>query len=223
MENAAFPSLLQELYKSFPIDASIAIADSSQFIYYEPSQSIDLKIKPGDFLKEGTATLKAVQARQKVTQIVDRDLYGIPYYGLSIPIISNEAILYCFTAIFPLPFSVTKPSLQSHSFLIGKVDDRWIPIPHEKIVYIHSKDGKTWLHTKDGQYLNKFNLTELEGVLPNNQFIRCHRAYMVNIGKIEEIQPHFHSTFLLVMKSFEKIQVPVSQKYASHFREYMGF
>ena len=223
MDNTTFPSGLHDLYKSFPIDASIAIADSSQFIYYEPSQSIDLKIKPGDSLKEGTATLKAVQARQKVTQFVDRDLYGVPYYGISIPIISNGTILYCFTAIFPLKFSVPKPSTHSHPFLIGKLDDRWIPIPYENIVYIHSRDGKTWLHTKDGHYLNKFNLTELEGLLPTHQFIRCHRAYVVNIAKIEEIQPHFHSTFLLVMKSPNKIQVPVSQKYASHFRDYMGF
>jgi two-component system, LytTR family, response regulator len=223
MDKSSMREIVQAISQVFPHEASIAIADTSRYIYYQPSKSIDLKIKPGDSLKEGTVSLRAVLNQEKVTQFVDEKVFGMPYYGMGMPIF-NEAIAEgCITAIFP-PFGGTGvEKLPRHNFLIGKTDDKWIPIPLAHIYFIESEKGKTVLNTEEGVYVNKYTLIELEGILPRDTFIRIHRAYIVNVNAIREIHPDFHSTFLLLIKDGKKSKVPVSQKYASLFRRMMGF
>ncbi|CFJ52130.1 CO-responsive transcriptional regulator RcoM [Mycobacterium tuberculosis] len=92
-----------------------------------------------------------------------------------------------------------------------------------EIMYISSNEGKTQLHTANGAYTNKYNMAELENLLAPGQFIRCHRSYFVNLEAIRFIHPHFHSTFILEMKDKQKSRVPVSQSYASTFRQLLGF
>ncbi|HJV47239.1 MAG TPA: LytTR family DNA-binding domain-containing protein [Bacillota bacterium] len=211
-----FIQSLEILNKILPKEVSIAIADSSRYIYYQPSSVIDLKIKPGDDIKEGTLTLKALENRKEISQTIDSHVFGVPYYGTSIPILNNDLIEGCITTIFPAHRT-------KHNFLVGKIEEGWIPIPYEEILYISSSDGKTFVHTKNGNYQNKYTLSELERILPSDQFLRCHRAFVVNINSIAQIQPDFHSTFLLGIRGKNKELVPVSQKYSSLFRQYLGF
>ena len=41
-----------------------AVSNKEEYIYYRPSKRIDLKIKPGDVVKEGTIAYKALQQRK---------------------------------------------------------------------------------------------------------------------------------------------------------------
>ncbi|WP_027417659.1 LytTR family DNA-binding domain-containing protein [Aneurinibacillus terranovensis] len=223
MEQSSILKIVQTISQVFPQEASIAIADKSQFVYYKPSKSIDLKIRPGDRLKEGSISFQAIHNRQKVAEYIDERLFGTPYYGMSTPILQDGDAECCITTIFPPFNAVEGGKLPKHNFLIGKAEDRWIPIPLTNIHFIESEKGKTLLCTDSGIYMNKYTLLELEKMLPQEQFIRCHRAYVVNVNAIAEIQPDFHSTFVLVMKDANRSRVPVSQKYASLFRRLMGF
>ncbi|MGE5704606.1 MAG: LytTR family DNA-binding domain-containing protein [Clostridia bacterium] len=217
------PVIVQAISQMFPEKVSIAIADQSKYIYYQPSDIIDLKIKPGDALKQGTVSLQALHEKKKVAQYVEGDVFGVPYFGLSIPLMEHGAPEGCVTAIFPkaLPWEDTK--LPKHRFLMGKREDIWVPLPFHLITYVSAADGKTWLHTEEAMYQNKYSLTELQTILPQDQFVRCHRSFFVNVNEIAEIQPDFHSTFTLVMKDKAKSRIPVSQTYASLFRYRLGF
>ncbi|WCK52787.1 LytTR family DNA-binding domain-containing protein [Aneurinibacillus sp. Ricciae_BoGa-3] len=223
MDKSSVREIVEAISQVFPQEASIAIADTSRFIYYQPSKSIDLKIKPGDSLKEGTVSLRAVLNRAKVAQLVDEKLFGMPYYGMGMPIFNGTDAEGCITAIFPPFGGPDVEKLPKHNFLIGRTEDKWIPIQLARINFIESDKGKTLLYTEDGVYVNKYTLVELERILPRDKFIRIHRAYIVNVNAIREIHPDFHSTFLLVIRDGKKSKVPVSQKYASVFRRMMGF
>lgn len=223
MEITSVDALVHAISQIFPNEVSIAISDKDKFIYYRPSENIDLKIKPGDDIKEGTLTLMALKDRKKVTMYVDDHIFGIPYFATSSPIIQNGDTEGCITAIYPPYQGREQQRLPRHLFLIGKAEDRWIPIPLNEINLIESEKGKTLLYTATGVYINKYTLIELESMLPPDQFIRCHRAYIVNVNAIGEIHPDFHSTFVLVMKDKKLSRVPVSQKYSSRFRKLMGF
>lgn len=216
MEMKRLAQILDTMSKVMNLEVSIAIADSQKFIYYHPGRTIDLKIKPGDSIPEGTLTLKALENKREISQHIDRGVYGVPYFGTSIPVLEEDRIEGCITTIYP-------DQKIRHHFLIGKSEDRWIPIPFEDIYYISSSEGRTLLHTVRGIYQNKYSLTELDRILPHDRFIRCHRAFIVNIESIRDIQPDFHSTFLLTIKSDQGESVPVSQKYAHAFRQFMGF
>lgn len=200
-------------------DAAIAIADQRHFIYYQPGKSIDLPIRPGDALREGTVSLQAVQARTDVSTLVDPQVFGVPYFAMGHPVIENNRLAGCVTAIFPLE-KRKKPSAR---MLIGKTEDRFLPVSFEDIHWLYADNRKTYIHTDQGDFQNRYTLQQLESILPAGRFLRCHRAYIVNIDSIAEIHPHFHSTFQLVIKDKQASHIPVSQTYAASFREFLGF
>jgi len=58
MEKNTVELLFNNYYHLFPNSSSIAIANVSEFIYYQPSLDIDLKIKQGDPVTPETVTYK---------------------------------------------------------------------------------------------------------------------------------------------------------------------
>lgn len=214
--NVSVTSLMESFEEFFPKETSYAIADSNHFIYYKPSTSIDLKIKPGDKINENTVTYQALAVQRKTAQTVSSHVFGVPYFGTSVPIIHAGRPTGCVTAILP----AKRWKLFSDIMTI-RIGDSWKPVVLKDVVYIEAQNRKTWVQSVKGLGTNKYNLSELEFLLPEETFLRCHRSYIVNVTFIEEIQPDSHSTFLLIMKDGSKI--PVGQTYARHFRQTLGF
>ncbi|WP_062233474.1 LytTR family DNA-binding domain-containing protein [Fictibacillus sp. FJAT-27399] len=214
MEPFKTSALLDVISDLFSHEASIAVTDTDHYIYYQPSKRINLKIKPGDGIKEGTITHKALVSKQKVSQFINRDIFGTPYYGMAVPLMDEGELKGCVTAIFP--------ALTSGKTVVTiKSEDGWIPIPFADILYLEAKERKTYVVGEKHTGSHKDTLNEFDFLLPKDDFVRCHRSFIVNVHHIREIYPETHSTFLLSMKNGD--QVPVSQSYASYFRNLLGF
>lgn len=209
-------TLMNSFYQLFPGEKSIAIADLTKFIYYKPSRLIDLNIRCNDPIKEESVTYKALQSKQTVACQVDRSVYKLPYYGISVPLMEGGQLKGAMTAVFP-----QEPQLLLTPFLTVKTDDRWLPIHLKQVIYLEAQNRKTHVLSLIGKGTHRNNLSELEAVLPKEMFIRCHRSYIINVLQIKEIHPDSHSTFNLVMK--DNSRVPVSQSYAKDFRKQFGF
>jgi hypothetical protein len=216
MDQMTVKSILNVLGEHVPKDTSIAVSNNHQFIYYQPSKRIDLKIKPGDKIYEDTVTFKALSGGQKISEFIQGNGFGVPYFGMSVPIIDEGVPTGTITTILP-----SKPELLFTSFLTVKTNDSWTPIANNQVIYIEAQNRKTRVYSKHVKGFHKLNLSELELILPNDLFIRVHRSYIVNVNHIVEILPDFHSTFLLVMRDGSKI--PVSQTYSGQFRRAFGF
>ncbi|MFB4163228.1 LytTR family DNA-binding domain-containing protein [Alteribacillus sp. JSM 102045] len=216
MVNFSVSALMESFEELFPKETSFAVSDSQRFIYYKPSKKIDLQIKPGDKIKEDTVTYKALSIQQKISEHINSNVFGVPYYGTSVPILNDGNPQGCVTAI------LSSAQLRFlDDFLTVRIEDSWKPIPHKEIMFLEAQNRKTWVQSDRGMGTNKFKLSELEYILPADLFLRCHRSYIVNVNYIVEIQPDSHSTFLLVMK--DQTKVPVSQTYAKHFRKLLAF
>lgn len=214
MEKFTFGSMLDVMGELFSDEISIAVADTEQYIYYRPSKRIDLKIKPGDLVKEGTIAHKALLTNQKASEFIDREVFGVPYHGMAVPFEENGKLQGCVMAIYP---SYT----EGKSVVTVKSPDGWKPVPFDDVVCLEVKDRKTHIHAGDFSGTNKNSLQEFEYSLPRETFIRCHRSFIVNVHHIEEIYPDTHSTFVLAMDNGSRI--PVSQSYSSYFRKLLGF
>src|SRR5699024_3465170 len=59
-------------------EISIVVANTKEYIYYRPSKRIDLKIKPGDVVKKNSIAYRALEAKQKVSEFNNRDVFGNP-------------------------------------------------------------------------------------------------------------------------------------------------
>lgn len=214
MESITVVSLLDVISELFSDEISIAVSNTSEYIYYRPSKRIDLKIRRGDPLKDGTIAYKAVNTGQKVSEFIDRDVFGIPYHGMAVPFFHDGNIEGCVTAIFP--------SLTSGKLVVTiKSEDGWIPVPFSQVIYLEAKEKKTFVYAEEHSGTHKYSLQEFEFLLPKDDFIRCHRSFLVNVNHIKEIHPDTHSTFILTMKNGDRVQV--SQSYSSYFRRLLGF
>jgi hypothetical protein len=214
MTNLSLSSLLDVVGELFSDEISIAVSNTKEYIYYRSSKRIDLKIRPGDPVKEGTLAHKAIVQKQKVSEFINRDVFGVPYHGMAVPFHNDGEIEGCVTAIFPA-------YTDGKSVVTVKTNDGWIPVPFADVKYIEVKDRKTHVHTVRMTGTHKNTLQEFEYVLPRELFVRCHRSYIVNVHHIREIYPDTHSTFVLAMD--DETRVPVSQSYSSYFRKLLGF
>lgn len=206
--------LLDVIGELFSDEVSIAVSNKTEYIYYRPSKRIDLKVKPGDPVKEGTLAYKAMNSKQKLSEFVNRSVLGVPYHGMAVPFQKDGEIAGCVTAIYP---SYT----EGKSVVTVKTEDGWVPIPFEDVKYVEVKDRKTTVVSNQFTGTHKNSLQEFEYLLPRESFIRCHRSFIVNVRHIKEIYPDTHSTFVLAMG--EGIRIPVSQSYSSYFRRLLGF
>lgn len=214
MEKFTGASLLNVIGELFSDETSLAVANEQEYIYYRPSKRIDLKIKAGDPVKEGTITYRALKERRKVSEFIDRDVLGIPYHGIAVPYFQGEELKGCVTAISPA-------LSDAKSVVTIKMSDGWIPLPFESVIYIEAKNRKTFVYSEQYAGTHKYPLSEFELLLPKDFFIRCHRSFIVNVHFIKEIYPDTHSTFILEMKN--GVKLPVSQSYSSYFRKLLGF
>jgi len=206
--------LLDVIGELFSDEVSIAVSNTTEYVYYRPSKRVDLKIKPGDPVRAGSLAHKATHSRQKLSEFVNRSVLGVPYHGMAVPFYRDGELAGCVTAIYP---SYT----EGQSVVTIKTDDGWIPIPFSEVIYVEVKDRKTTVVSERITGTHKNSLQEFEYLLPRDSFIRCHRSFIVNVHQIKEIYPDTHSTFVLSMVGGYRI--PVSQSYSSYFRKLLGF
>jgi len=98
-------------------------------------------------------------------------------------------------------------------------DEKFYPVPIDKIKYAYADDKRTYLVTTSGKFIYKNTLHHLEELLPQN-FIRTHRSYIVNINYIKDIEPWFNGAYQITIINDED-SVPLSRSHSKYFKEIM--
>lgn len=94
-------------------------------------------------------------------------------------------------------------SRQGH--VSGVSDSKRYEIAVTDICYVESVDGKTFLYTNDGVFETAYRIYELEDMLKPKHFLRIAKSMLVNLMKIQSIQPAFNGRFTAVLRTGEKI------------------
>ncbi|MTI82285.1 MAG: response regulator transcription factor [Firmicutes bacterium] len=89
-------------------------------------------------------------------------------------------------------------------------DERIQLLNPEEIVYFTRKERDVIAKTKDKRYNVNYTLQQLENRTSNELFLKPHRSFLVNVNKIENIEPWFNG-YQLVMKDNDKSKVPISR------------
>jgi len=98
----------------------------------------------------------------------------------------------------------------------GKI--KIIPIP--EIHYLEAADDYVKIHTKEGAFLKNKTMGYFENTLPEQQFVRTHRSYIINIQQITRIEPYEKENHLAILKS--SAQIPVSKGGYAKLRMVLG-
>jgi DNA-binding LytR/AlgR family response regulator len=107
-------------------------------------------------------------------------------------------------------FSAENIKIENEEIVINsisvKVDGYFMDIELDQLLYAQSFGNYVKLYTIKKTYLASITTTELEKLLPVNNFIRIHKSYIVAIDKIEDSD----RDFVLIKK--EKLPIGITYK-----------
>ncbi|MBR2182860.1 MAG: response regulator transcription factor [Acidaminococcaceae bacterium] len=113
--------------------------------------------------------------------------------------------------------------INAKNYFVIAADNKLIVLKsEEEIVLIKALQGKLQFYTTRGILESKLLLKDVESRLSRSGFLRTNKSFLVNINMVKEIEPWFNDTYLLIMKHYEKEEVPVSRHYLKDFKSAMG-
>ncbi len=101
-------------------------------------------------------------------------------------------------------------------------ENRTLLIDLKEIRFAVARGDYVYIKTYDQEYLTRFSITELEKRLPSPPFLRTHRAFLVNLHNVNEIQPFFNGAYVLKVNDRENSEVQVSRGHARDLRALLG-
>jgi two-component system, LytTR family, response regulator len=80
-------------------------------------------------------------------------------------------------------------------------------IPVSEIQYLEAADDYVKIFTAEGSYLKNKTMGFFESSLPQNEFVRTHRSYIINVKEITRIDPYEKENHLAILRSGARIPV----------------
>jgi DNA-binding LytR/AlgR family response regulator len=97
------------------------------------------------------------------------------------------------------------------NYLFVKADYKLVKIVFDEIIYIEALQKYVRIHTIKERIITLISMSELESMLPSNQFCRIHRSHIINIKMVENIDGY--------MVSLGKVSLPISRGKRESFLE----
>ena len=86
--------------------------------------------------------------------------------------------------------------------------------------YFAAEDDYISIHIGEGKFLKKMTMKSLQESLDPGKFARVHRSFLVNLQEVAGIEPYEKESYLLRLRSGEKI--PVSKTGYARLRQVLG-
>jgi len=89
----------------------------------------------------------------------------------------------------------------------------------EQVDYIEAQDDYVCIHASGQQYLKAQPLGEFEETLDPRRFVRIHRSYLMNLDRLQRLEPYAKDSRVAVLKDGREL--PVSRAGYARLRELM--
>jgi len=96
---------------------------------------------------------------------------------------------------------------------------RVVLIDPQELLYVVAEGRYASLVTAQKIWPTTFSLQEIEERLDPVQFLRTHRAYIVNLDRIKEVIPWFNATYKIIFDKENSPEIPVSRTYVKVLKE----
>jgi hypothetical protein len=107
--------------------------------------------------------------------------------------------------------------------VIGLLGNRLIVLGADEVRFAECDGNSVWLDTDRGRLrASGRGLGSLEDRLRGQGFLRVHRCFLVNLGRVKEIAPSFKGRFWLVLDGLGRQLVPVSRRRTAEVRRALG-
>ncbi len=121
-----------------------------------------------------------------------------------------KSVLRLYREQGPAQENETAPAIKNeHEYLFLKVGHRIQKVATADILFVEGMKDYIRIHTATEKIMTLLNFTQLEELLPAQQFARVHRSFLVAIDKIEHIEKN-------KIRIGEHV-IPISESYADAF------
>ena len=100
-----------------------------------------------------------------------------------------------------------------------KLQDKIVYIQPYEIDYIESINSVSTINVKGESYPTTSTMTELEEKLKIFGFFRCHRSYLVNLQRIQELISYSKNSYTLILKGEAGTTLPLSRSRLDDLRQ----
>lgn len=112
-------------------------------------------------------------------------------------------------------------SLKSNSKkLMGIMDSQIHIINPKDVFYFESVDSKVFIYCREKVFESRLKLYEIESEFESSDFFRASKSIILNITKIESVNPVFYGRFEALLENGEKVYV--SRQYVPVLKKKLG-
>lgn len=104
--------------------------------------------------------------------------------------------------------------------LTGLKDGSIVQISPKDVYYFEAVDNKVFLYLEKEVYETRYKLYELEERFRGTDFFRVSKSYIMNLSKVQRLNPGFNGRFEAIMKNGEKLVI--SRQYVPVLKEKLG-
>lgn len=109
-------------------------------------------------------------------------------------------------------------TISQYSFVLeGHKDNELYQLPLDKIYYIDSVDGRTFIYHEDEVYRSKESLATLEVQLHNTPFVRIGKNCILNTSYLKSVKPIVNHRLLATLTNGENLII--SRNYIDALKE----
>lgn len=173
---------------------------------------------------DGTDFLKTIKNPPKVIFTTAYTEYAIQGYELDVidyllkPIPFErflKAVNKAFQQVSIRPETSSTPEeKKSDPFVYFRVDRKMVKIMLQDILYIESMKDYVRIFTTQGTIITKQSISSVETMLPEHQFLRTHRSYIISVDKIR--------SYTAELIEIEKTEIPIGKLYRNAVLKVLG-
>ena len=119
-----------------------------------------------------------------------------------------------------VPDKKSDASSRDKRYLPIEDEDRIVMVAMNDVYVVTTDEGEVIIQTHDKEYRMRESLKAMKEKLPEENFMQVHRAYIINLNEVEEIQPWFNRNYQVTMNNGSK--VIVSRSYMQAFKAVFG-
>ena len=96
--------------------------------------------------------------------------------------------------------------------IVVKEGDRILFLKVDDVDWIEAADYYAKIHVGNSTYLIRETLANLEVQLDPERFVRIHRSTIVNLDRVQEMQPWFHGAFVVILVDGTELRLSRSRR-----------
>ncbi|HZU32657.1 MAG TPA: LytTR family DNA-binding domain-containing protein [Candidatus Angelobacter sp.] len=93
-----------------------------------------------------------------------------------------------------------------------KESGRTVFVPLEEVEYFEAEGNYVQVHAGAGQYRVREKLSTFAARLPERDFVRIHRSFIVNRNRIQELRRSFSGKYLITLVSGKQVTLSRSHR-----------